>query len=79
MADELSARALIRAAKESGRAIHADGGEWLVYELPPPSYDRRRGPSLVFEGYESVRVVRSFPAGWRELEDSELFGLSMGI
>ena len=76
MVEELSRRGLIRAAKESGRTIRADGALWQVYELPAPHYDRRRGPSLVFDSHETVRVVRIYPPTWRDLPDHELLALS---
>jgi hypothetical protein len=78
MSDEPSLRAVIRAAKESGRTIHDAAGDCRVYELPAPPYDRRRGPSLVFETHDAVRVIRTFPAEWRALSDSDLLGLSKG-
>ena len=76
MAEEASRRELIRAAKDAARTIRADGTQWEVYELPAPNYDRRRGPCLVFERHETMRVVRRFPANWRDLADAELHALS---
>ena len=66
----------IRLAKKNGRSIVIGEVDWLVYELGP-TFDRRRGASLVFESVEAVRVVRDYPPDWRELTDSDLFGLSM--
>ena len=50
----------------------ADGERWSVYEAAQTAYDRRRGPSLVFETGQLARRVRDYPANWRELGDEEL-------
>jgi hypothetical protein len=57
----------------------ADGREWTVRELPPPSYDRRRGPSLVFSADDVWRRVRTFPVNWHERSDAELYQISLGV
>lgn len=46
---------------------------WLVYELRPADGARGR---LVFECPEMMRVVRGYPANWRDLSDGELLALS---
>jgi len=56
-----------------------DGREWMVRELPPPSYDRRRGPSLLFSADDVWRRVRRYPADWQERTDAELYTLSLGV
>jgi hypothetical protein len=48
---------------------------WWVYEFAP-SFDRRRGPVLVFESDSIVRTVRIFPSDWRALSDEELLAVS---
>ncbi|HYD53428.1 MAG TPA: hypothetical protein VEA99_12400 [Gemmatimonadaceae bacterium] len=64
-----------RDALEHARPL-ADGALlWRVYELPPPSYDRRRGGTLVFEHAAVIRCVRDYPADWRTLDDRELLRL----
>jgi hypothetical protein len=56
-----------------------DGREWMVREMPPPVYDRRRGPSLVFSADDVWRRVRNYPANWRERTDAELYEISLGV
>jgi hypothetical protein len=56
-----------------------DGVPWLVYVLPPLTYDRRNATSLVFESDNFIRRVRDFPAEWRKLSDDELFALSWAV
>ena len=74
--DEIMARReQLRAERADGRWILVDGQQWRVYEDEDP-YDRRRGPSLIFEGSEIVRRVKRFPDNWRELDDDSLFALS---
>ena len=58
------------------RQLFMDGVPWLVYELPPMTFDRRNSPSLVFETDDTLRRVREFPADWRGLSDDDLFALS---
>jgi hypothetical protein len=64
------------AAKQSSREIVVDNVLWLVYELPPTAFDRRSGPSLVFESDATMRRVRMYPANWRGLSDEDLLALS---
>ena len=66
----------LQAARQAARKIFVDNVPWVVYELPPAPFDRRRAPSLVFETEDTVRRVRSFPDDWRSLSDAELFALS---
>ena len=76
MSDEIRARRdRLRAEREDARWVLADGQQWCVYEDEDP-YDRRRGPSLIFEGSDVVRRVKRFPENWRELADDVLFALS---
>lgn len=56
-----------------------DGREWTVRELPPPSYDRRRGPSLLFSADDVWRRVRRYPADWHQRPDAELYEISLGV
>jgi len=67
---------VLREAQRSAREIVIDDVLWLVYELPPMPFDRRRTPSLVFESDSAVRRVRNFPEQWRSLGDEALFALS---
>jgi hypothetical protein len=66
----------LRRARENGRELIGDRVLWLVYELPPTPFDRRTGPSLVFESDSAMRRVRTFPADWRTLSDELLYALS---
>jgi len=79
MADTPERRHALRALQRNERAIVVDRVRWLVYELPPPVFDRRAAPSLVFESEGTVRRVRSYPAEWRSLTDEALFALSWGV
>jgi len=66
----------LRQAQRTAREVILNGVVWLVYELPPMPFDRRRSPSLVFECDTAVRRVRNFPDNWRALSDGDLFALS---
>ena len=74
--DRTAAADWLRAARRTAREIFVDGMPWLVYELPPAPLDRRSAPSLVFEAEGTVRRVRDYPDGWRDLADADLFALS---
>lgn len=76
MSQDRTAAEWLRAARRAAREIFIDGMPWLVYELPPSSFDRRTAPSLVFEAESTVRRVRSYPDDWRDLSDADLFALS---
>ena len=56
--------------------IVVDHEEWRVYELPPASFDRRAGNTLVFEFDGVVRRVRNYPETWRDLSVAALVRLS---
>lgn len=60
----------------TGRTVHASDGYWRVYEVESGPYDRRSGPSLIFESDGVLRRVRDYPANWRELPDAELMEVS---
>ena len=66
----------LRSARHQGRRLTAAGVRWLVYEIAAFTYDRCATSSLVFEDDSSVLRVRSFPLGWRSLNDEELFALT---
>lgn len=69
------------ARSEHGSPIRrvSDGRQlWTVYEHTP-DYDRRSGPTLVFDSPEVVRRVRTFPPDWHRLPDHELLALSESI
>lgn len=53
-----------------------DGVRWKVSEHPFSDYDRRCGNSLIFESEAAVRRIRTFPADWHSLCQSELTKLS---
>lgn len=53
------------------------GREWRVRETPPPSYDRRQRPSLIFDCDSVIRRVRDYPKNWYELSNEDLFALSL--
>ena len=61
------------------RDLFADGLRWRIRELPAPSFDRRGGTHLVFDGEVIMRRVRFFPSNWYELSDDELYALSEHI
>ncbi|HVX40452.1 MAG TPA: hypothetical protein VHB25_12850 [Gemmatimonadaceae bacterium] len=52
--------------------------DWQVREIASPTYDRRRGRSLVFISDDVMRRVWSYPANWYELSDETLYLLSLG-
>jgi hypothetical protein len=79
MPDNPALHRALREAHRHEREIVVDRVRWLVYELPPPSFDRRSTPSLVFESEGTVRRVRNYPADWRTLTDETLFALSWGV
>ena len=62
--------------RTGARRVESDICAWLVYErrLDDEAHNR-----LIFECPEIVRVVRTFPANWRELPDAELLAVSQGI
>jgi hypothetical protein len=76
MSDRLPGIEALRAAQQAARRIVVDGAPWLVYELPAMVFDRRHGPSLVFESNSAVRRVRDFPTNLRAFSDDDLFALS---
>ena len=61
------------------RRIFADDEVWTVREVPAPSFDRRGGTHLIFEGAEVMRRVRVFPSDWTTLADGDLYALSLDI
>jgi hypothetical protein len=73
--DSQSFASQYRTAIERARFVSDGIGTWCVYELPPQMYDRRRGPSLVFQQEGAVRRVRDYPADWRALDDGSLLAL----
>lgn len=52
------------------------GTLWRVYERSLPTFDRRSGPSLVFESDGTIRRVRAYPPDWRTLSPEDLEALS---
>jgi hypothetical protein len=79
VAEGESAASRIDIARRAGRQIRGEGVVWLVYELSASPFDRRSKVALVFENDGAVRLVRSFPAEWRDLGEEALFALSFGI
>jgi hypothetical protein len=71
----------IQQTPDSGkvRRISADGVRWLIKEVPAPSFDRRGGTHLLFDGESIMRRVRVFPNDWHTLSDKELYELSRRI
>jgi hypothetical protein len=62
------------------RAIRGmDGRAWIVRELPPPSYDRRGAPSLMFDAGDIMRRIRHYPDDWFTLDEKRLYVLSLGV
>jgi hypothetical protein len=74
--DRNSAYEWLQTARRAARQVVFEGIPWLVYELAPAPFDRRNTTSLVFETENTVRRVRTFPAGWRDLSDDALVALS---
>lgn len=64
------------AGADNALLITIDHERWRVYELPPASYDRRGGNTLVFETDGVIRRVRIFPDDWRDLSPEALLALS---
>jgi len=79
MANHLYPSDIIREAQRTARTMTVDDVDWLVYELPASTLDRRSTPSLVFESYQAVRRVRNYPANWRTLAAEALFALSWTV
>jgi hypothetical protein len=67
---------VLRHAQLTARRLVVGKVTWLVYDLPPFTFDRRTSPSLVFEGSDSLCRVRDYPADWRSLSDEDLLTLS---
>ena len=65
-------------ARRRVRLLHVDGRDWQVREEPVPYADRRAGMSLIFESATAIRRVRGYPDDWFDLDDDELFRLSLG-
>ena len=59
--------------------VDSTGTAWHVFERRRDRYDRRATTILVFESSVSVRVVRDYPANWRELEGEALEYLSWKV
>jgi hypothetical protein len=76
MADHSRSTDVLREAQRDARQLLVDGVTWLVYELPPATFDRRGTSSLVFESEGAVRRVRDYPADWRNLSNEALYPLS---
>lgn len=76
MADPIRSYRALQQARDDARQLVADGERWLVYELPPMTFDRRTNSSLVFESETVLRRVRDYSEDWRELSDADLFALS---
>jgi len=79
MSDQLNPSEAIRGLHRTARRLTVDDVEWLVYELPAPTLDRRRTPSLVFESLQAIRRVRNYPPTWRTLSDQALLALSWTV
>ncbi len=60
------------------RVRWVDGVRWIVREAEPPAFDRRAGPSLIFESDEIVRRMRDYPADWFVLSGEQLYRISLG-
>ena len=52
---------------------------WVVREVPAPSFDRRGGTHLVFDGELVMRRLRTFPPDWHQLSDDDLYALTEQI
>ena len=79
MANQLDPSDTIQGLHRAARRLNVDDEEWLVYELPAAIVDRRSTPSLVFESYQAIRRVRSYPPDWRTLSDQALLALSWTV
>ena len=67
------------ARAEKVRSLVAEGLRWMVREVPAPPLDWRGGTHLLFDGELVMRRLRSYPAGWFDLPDDELYALSERI
>jgi hypothetical protein len=55
----------------------SDGVFWQVREYAGDGANGNGGdPCLVFESDSTVRRIRTFPAGWRELSSEDLLAVS---
>ena len=81
MADKPTDQQEVRPSPTPGkvRRISAEGLRWIVQEVPAPSFDRRGGTHLLFDGETIMRRVREFPVNWQQLSDEELYELSRRI
>ena len=81
MADRPTDQPEVRPSPAPGkvRRISAEGLRWIVQEVPAPSFDRRGGTHLLFDGETIMRRVREFPVNWQQLSDEELYELSRRI
>ena len=61
----------------AARVFEADGRRWLVRERLLPLADEASRPSLIFESDGIARRLRTYPAGWFDLPDDELYRLSV--
>jgi hypothetical protein len=68
-----------RAQSRTVRLLAADGMRWVVREVAAPSFDRRGGTHLVFDGELVMRRVRNFPPDWYLLSDDDLYALTARI
>jgi hypothetical protein len=75
MASDEQQRFSVDNERQAGRIIWSDDTRWCVYESHSP-FDRRHGPTLLFESDAVVRRVRDYPANWRELSDDDLYAVS---
>lgn len=69
----------LSAAPGKVRRISAEGLRWVVQEVAAPSFDRRGGTHLLFDGESVMRRVRDFPPNWHLLSDEELYELSRRV
>jgi hypothetical protein len=78
MANDEQRRLSVERARQGGRTLWADDTRWCVYESHSP-FDRRRGPTLLFDSDAVMRRVRDYPANWRELSDDDLYAISWRV
>jgi hypothetical protein len=77
MSDRLNDRLQRRMIGTARIVVGRDGREWVVREMPAADFDRRQAATLVFESPDVMRRVRRYPKNWRELNDDELFEVSL--
>jgi hypothetical protein len=80
VANETDVRGRVDGGESRVRYItSADQRQWTVREMRSNLYDRRDARDLVFMARDIVRRVRNYPVDWYQLDDEQLFTLSLSL